>query len=100
MALKPAFVILSLIVLVHAIDRDVCVADLRNRLRNGTLNANDQTFFWDTPASLNPEIPLSLTVDACTRSCGKGFTWYTGNEIANRIVGWLIPVLVSECATG
>ncbi|KAF2475403.1 uncharacterized protein BDR25DRAFT_155634, partial [Lindgomyces ingoldianus] len=37
---------------------------------------------------------LSVRLGSCLSKCGGGFSWYTGSEISNRMIGWLIPVLV------
>jgi hypothetical protein len=87
-------VALIFIIPITAIDRTTCIANIRSKITNHTLYANDTTFFSSVPASLDPNTPLYLHATTCRAQCGKGFTWYNRNEISGNIVGWLIPVLV------
>ncbi|KAG4430314.1 hypothetical protein IFR05_014204 [Cadophora sp. M221] len=74
-----------------SINRDQCANEIWALINNKTLNPNDGSKFWDQPV---PNTPLSITNEFCNSQCGEKFSWYPNNEIASRLVVWLIPVLV------
>ncbi|ORX97497.1 hypothetical protein BCR34DRAFT_593462 [Clohesyomyces aquaticus] len=88
------FLLTLLIHVVFAIDRDACAAGIRHDIETQGLNPNNSTFFYHVPAPTDLNGTFSLWLGICLSKCGHGFSWYVGYEISNRIVGWLIPVLV------
>ena len=50
--------------------------------------------FTKNPEWNNKNATLSLKLSTCLQYCGHGFSWYSSEEQMNRILVWLIPLLV------
>ena len=90
----PFPILLVLLPIASAFDRDLCLQTALDSLSNQSLSPHSSYFFRDTPLSPSYNGPsnMTFTLAGCDAFCGPQQTWYT--DIAPRLTVWLLPVLL------